>query len=83
MEIIEGVKIYSKLTIKTQKYVSDVLFIVKLGLISHLVFVYLLLILSMFLFNKICSKAQVLRLLHMPLETGRELNVHKSYKRSF
>ena len=42
MEIIDGVKIYLKLTIKTQKYVSDVLFIVKLGLISHLDFEYVL-----------------------------------------
>ena len=29
----------------------------------------------MFLFNKICSIAQILRLLHILLETGRNLNV--------
>ena len=31
--------------------------------------------LSMFLFNKICSIAQILRLLHILLETGRNLSV--------
>ena len=33
----------------------------------------------MLLFNKICSIAQVLRLLHIPWETERKLNVNKSY----
>ena len=37
----------------------------------------------MLLFNKICSTAQVLRLFHILLNTGRKLNVDKSYKRSF
>ena len=36
----EGVKIHSKLTIKTQNYASDVVFIVKLELTSHLVLVH-------------------------------------------
>lgn len=39
---------------------SDVVFIVKLGLISHPVLIYLLLSLNMILFNKIWSIAQVL-----------------------
>ena len=38
--------------------------------------------LSMLLFSKISSIAQVLRLLKISLEKERELNVHKSYKRS-
>ena len=37
----------------------------------------------MLLFNKICSTAEVLRLFHILLNTGRKLNVDKSYKRSF
>ena len=56
-----------KVNNKDQKnYVSDTLFIAKLGLISHLVLVYLLLNLSMLLLNKICSTEQVLRLRHIP-----------------
>ena len=43
MKIIgKGVKTYSTLTIKAQNHISDFVFIVKLGLISHLVLVYLL-----------------------------------------
>ena len=32
----------------------------------------------MLLFEKICSIAQILKLLHIPLETRRKLNAHKS-----
>ena len=41
IEITEkSVKIHSKLLIKTQNYVSDIVFIVKLGLIPRLFLVY-------------------------------------------
>ena len=48
-------------------------FIVKLGLISHLVLMDLLLTLMV----------RILRLFHIPLENWNMLNVHKSCKRSF
>ena len=64
-EIIEEVvEMQSKLTI----------------MVSHLVLVYLLLTLSMLLFNKTCSVEHILRLLHISQKTERNLNVHKFYK---
>ena len=77
--IEEVVKIHSKLTIKIQKV--ELAFIAKLGLISHLVLVYLLLTFNMLLLNNICSIAQFLGFVHIPQETGSILNVHKSYER--
>ena len=77
--IEEVVKIHSKLTIKIQKV--ELAFIAKLGLISHLVLVYLLLTFNMLLVNNICSIAQFLGFVHIPQETGSILNVHKSYER--
>ena len=79
IKIIEvGVKIDLKLKIKTQK-LHQVL--VVNGLISHFDFMHLLLTLNMLFFDKIFSITQVLRLLHIPRETGRTLNAHESYKR--
>ena len=68
---------------KTPKLCHWYFFIVKLGLISDLFMVCLLLTLSMLLLNKICPIAHILRRLHIPVETGGELNVHKFYNRSF
>ena len=65
------------------KKLEMILRLQKLGLISHLVLVFLLLNLSMLLQNKLCSIAQVSMILYIPLETGRKLNVHKSFKRLF
>ena len=48
---------------RLKTYVSDVGFIVKFGMISHLVLVYLLLTLSMLLFN--CLIVKDLRVFHM------------------
>ena len=79
--IEEGVKIHSKLSKKPIKTTS--VFIVKLGLISHFVLAYLLVTVTMLLFSKICPTAQVLSIVPILLGTGRKLNVHKSYKRSF
>ena len=63
--------------IKTQKATSsNVAFIAKLRLLSYLVLAYLL-------FNEICSIASVLRVLHIPLEIGLQLDIHKFYKHSF
>ena len=77
--IEEGVKIHSKLSKKPIKTTS--VFIVKL--ISHFVLAYLLVTVTMLLFSKICPTAQVLSIVPILLGTGRKLNVHKSYKRSF
>ena len=84
------IKIHPELTVTSEKYISIfIAFIIKLGLLSHPILLYfflelrMLLSLSMLLPYKICLIAQVFRLLHMLLETGCKLNIHKSYERSF
>ena len=84
VDIIEvGAKIDSKLwTMKTQKTNSMTFFVVELGLISYLALVYLLLNFLMLLFNNISLITRLLRLLHIPLEIWRKLNVNKPCERS-
>ena len=65
---------------KTQKLRQRCFFIIKVELISQFALVYLLLTSSMLLLNRICLIAQVFRLFHIPHDTGRKLNLHKSYK---
>ena len=67
---------------KTQKTNSMTFFVVELGLISYLALVYLLLNFLMLSFNNISLITRILRLLHIPLEIWRKLNVNKLCERS-